>query len=120
MIKLQGTDKLQYYFEISSWWVMETILKFPLLVSILKFRKTYRLILKCRYMIPSLVPWHIGINVVDLEVPGSKKKTQQIDAWFANVFLYYPTALNYCRDIVFAHGVRAGGQLEKVCAGFIS
>ena len=35
MIKLQGTDKLQNYFENSSWWVMETILKFPLLVSIL-------------------------------------------------------------------------------------
>ena len=55
MIKLEGTDKLQHYLENSSWWVLETILKFTLLVSILKFRKTYWSILKYRYMIPSLI-----------------------------------------------------------------
>ena len=59
MIKLQGTDKLQHYFENSSWCVLETILKLTLLVLIVKFIKTYRSILKYQYMIPSLVNLNI-------------------------------------------------------------
>ena len=112
MIKLQGTDKLQYYFEMSSWWVMETILK---------FRKTYRSILKYRYMIPSLTS------------SGEEARTARHlvnDDNLAGLVgcdkghLFYPTALKGCRGIVFTHGVemggRAGGRREKVCPGCIS
>ena len=49
-----GTYKLQY-FENSSWQVLQTILKLPLLILILKFRKIYHSVLKYQYMIPSLI-----------------------------------------------------------------
>ena len=54
MINLQGIDKLHHYFENSSMQMLEMILKLTLSVSILKFKKIYRSILKYRYMIPSL------------------------------------------------------------------
>ena len=33
---------------------------------------------------------------------------------------FYPTALKGSQGIVFTHCVRVGGQLEKLCPGYIS
>ena len=35
-------------------------------------------------------------------------------------FTFYPTAFKGCMGIVSTHGVRMGGQQEKVCPGYIS